>query len=467
MNFDFSTPGLPSPLLLGISEKGGGRVVLVLGAGCSKEPPTDLPLGSELSESSLRRLIQDGVLNEGDVANGRDLSAVADAVFQKKGSQRELTERFPQDAFRHAEPNEGYLNMAALLLEGAISDAMTLNFDFAGRNALAVLGAREAVSTIRGPQDYGHLGTRNLIFLHRDIDSPPDELVLRTRQLDEEWWNNWEEVIAQRVLASPVVVFVGLGSPAAVLLETSKRIAKALNRPQANLYIVDPSEYGNSAFANMMQIGPQDYLRMGWCDFMRELSQRLVEEHRVAIVSTCDLLSNEMQIATEDVTELSQRLSKIGLVGLGRLRAIWMLQEVSYSPFQYGPVLRLFSDLILGVRLVERQIQLEARFGEDGLVEFHGEGYAMRAMVITGGGSRTRPAVEAEANKRYESMRLQGRPPSFALIAGVEPSPYLATPSNIALEADPDDLVSGATDFRILHISEIRSDPSRALETIR
>ena len=170
---------LPSKLRQAISSSGGGHVVLVIGAGCSVEPPTSLPLGGDLSEDCHRRLVQDGVLEDGDVTDKRDLSEVAEAVFQKTGSQMELTERFPQDAFRHAQPNEGYMNMAALLIEGAVSDTMTLNFDFAARSALAALGARDAVSTIKGPQDYARLGTRNLIYLHRDIDSHPDEMILR------------------------------------------------------------------------------------------------------------------------------------------------------------------------------------------------------------------------------------------------------------------------------------------------
>ena len=96
MNQNISSSILPTQLFQAISASGGGRVVLILGAGCSKEPPTSLPLGGELSEDCHRKLVQDGVLSDGEVTDNHDLSAVAEAVYQNTGSQRDLIERFPQ-----------------------------------------------------------------------------------------------------------------------------------------------------------------------------------------------------------------------------------------------------------------------------------------------------------------------------------------------------------------------------------
>ena len=140
MNPEIDVPTLPSDLLHAISDLSGGRVVLVLGAGCSNEQPTSLPLSSSLSEECHRKLVADGILKEGEVKNRRDLSAVAEAVVRETGSQRDLIDRFPPDAFRYARPNDGYVIMAALLLEGMIADTLTLNFDFAARTALGQLG---------------------------------------------------------------------------------------------------------------------------------------------------------------------------------------------------------------------------------------------------------------------------------------------------------------------------------------
>jgi hypothetical protein len=77
---------LPADLLEAISSLGGGRVALVIGAGCSIEEPTGLPMSREASREIHRMLVQDGILALGDCADPDDLSLVTDAVFHKTHS---------------------------------------------------------------------------------------------------------------------------------------------------------------------------------------------------------------------------------------------------------------------------------------------------------------------------------------------------------------------------------------------
>ena len=438
----------------------------MLGAGCSAEDPTGLPLAGDLSAECCRRLIADGVLTEDEVDDRRDLSAVAEAVYQKTGSQRELIDRFPLSAFRQAEPNEGYLIMAALLMEGVIVDTLTLNFDLTARTALATLGTGARVSTVRGPEEHTQLGARNLIYLHGDIDSPPDELILRAADLEKAWQEHWQEVIAQRVLAGPFTVFVGLGSPAPVLVETTKRILAARGTPPATAYVVDPLPHEDSGFAAALGIASGEYFPMGWSEFMRALAQRVVEEHRASVENDCAALSEELGMEAEDVGDLCSRLAEIGLLGLGRLRAAWMLGSGSYLPYEEGTPLRLFCDLVLGVQMVERVSGRQARFSEDGLVEFLGDGYVTQVMVCSGGGWRTGALIEAELSKRRKTMVPKGRVPPVALVAGVASSPDIATPSDITADTDPNDLVSGPAQLRIVSIVSLRDDPGRVKEVV-
>ena len=344
---------------------------------------------------------------------------------------------------------------------------MTLNFDFAARNALADLGAGSTVSTIRGPEYHAQLGSRNLIFLHRDIDSPPDEIVLRTKILEEAWSGGWEEVITQRVVTSPVVVFVGLGSPAAVLFETTKRIIEAVGAQQVKVYVVDPSPYESSRFANEFQIPQEDYLRTGWSDFMRSLGQRVATEQGASIARDCSELSENLGIELEGLADLCRRLSNIGLLGLGRLRSKWMLDSAAYLPGQDGPSLRLFSSLILGVKMVENSTDRQAEFREDGLVDFSRDGYSVRALVCSGGGWRNKTTIEAVLEQQFEAFKLRGQAPSFALVAGVESGPETTTPSNITAETDPDDLVNGPVALPVVYVSELRLDPSLVDQVVR
>src|SRR5438094_5404548 len=202
------TLALPPELRAAIAQVGGGRVVLVIGAGCSFEPPTSLPLSREMAIEVHRRLRLDGVLTV-DCANPGDLSNVADAVFAATGQQRPLVDRLHLNDFRSAVPNDGYLLAAALLSEQAVSCVMTLNFDLAMSTALSMIGAKD-VSVIAGPQDHQRLGLTNVIYLHRNVDADAEQWILRTAALASEWQGQWIQAIATKVLNGPVTVFAGL-----------------------------------------------------------------------------------------------------------------------------------------------------------------------------------------------------------------------------------------------------------------
>ena len=467
MSRDSTVSPLPPDLLQAISSPSVGGIVLVLGAGCSNEEPTALPLASKLSDLCCRKLFSDGVLRQSDVRDRYDLSAVAEAVFEQTGSQRALVERFPGGEFRQAEPNDGYLIMAALLIEGSITDVLTLNFDLAARNALAQLGAGARVSTVRGPEEHRQLAARNLIYLHRDIDSSPDDIILRQSKLEEAWQNSWEEVVTGRVLASPTTVFVGLGSPASVLVATMKRIVGAIGKTQTNVYVVDPSLHEESDFARALGIGSNDYITMGWGDFMRALAQRVAEEHCAGVENACGVLVSRLGIYAENVSDICSRLAEMGLLGLGQLRAAWMLDSRSYLPYDQSSSLQLFCDLVLGVGLLERESGRQARFGKDGIVELLLGKTAIQVLVCSGSGLMNEALVAAELSRRREDLQREGRAPSIALVAGVVSGAAIVTPSDIAVETRPDDIVAGAMHFPIVSITELRAAPSRVREVIR
>ena len=441
--------------------------MLVLGAGCSNEEPTSLPLSGDLAEECHRKLLADGILEEGEVDNERDLSAVADAVVRSTGSQGALIERFPPDAFRYAEPNEGYLIMAALFFEGALANAMTLNLDSAARTALGQLGVGSRVSTIRRPEDHNELGTQNLIYLHRDIDSGPDEIILRSTELELAWQEHWEEVIAQRVLGGPITVFVGLGTPASVLIYTTRRILEAMDPSRPSVYVVDPIAHADSSFADALQIPSEDYICLGWTELMRALAHRVVEEHRVAIENFCDELVRELDYDNEDVSDLCRRLAAIGLVRLGQLRAAWMLAEGSYLSHDSGIPLRLFSSLVLGVRLVERLSDWQASFVDDGLVEFSRDSRVTRIIVCSGGGWMSYARIEIELRKRQRLLRNHGNISSVALVGGIESNTDVATPSDLVAGTNPYSLVTGSEHLMIIPITQLRAEPQLVHEVVR
>jgi hypothetical protein len=212
---------LPAELLQAVSAEGGGKIALVVGAGCSHDAPTSLPLSKTLSEDAHQQLVLNGTLEEGECAEPSDLSKLADTVFAKTGSQAALVSVFPRGRLENADTNEGYDLAVALLREHAVADVMTLNFDLSAQHALAGAGAE--VGVITGPNEMPSIGVVNLIHLHRDARADPEDWILRTEQIEVAWQDGWEQLIATRVMTAPVVIFAGLGTAAAVLVDTLKQ----------------------------------------------------------------------------------------------------------------------------------------------------------------------------------------------------------------------------------------------------
>jgi hypothetical protein len=223
--------------------------------------------------------------------------------------------------FRTAQPNEGYKLAAALLRERALSCVLTLNFDLAMSTALGSIGADD-VAIVQGPEDHGRIGAFNLIYLHRNANCDVERWILTTRALTAEWHDQWEEVIARRFIGGPITVFAGLGSPAAVLLQTTQRIRAAV---AAALYQIDPADRESCQFFRLLALPAAAYLQMGWSAFMQKLSRRVLDEHVLELRDACAAVVESQGLPAENVTQVCHALRNEGLLGLGQLRARWLL----------------------------------------------------------------------------------------------------------------------------------------------
>ncbi|GIK77429.1 MAG: hypothetical protein BroJett022_11190 [Actinomycetes bacterium] len=455
---------LPADLLEAAAASGGGRLVLVVGAGASVEEPTGLPLSRECSLEAHRRLVSDGVLADGACPEPEDLSAVADAVVEATGGQQALVERLPLRRFQSAEPNEGCLVAAALLREGAVSCVLTLNFDLAMSAALSQVGADEAVGLIAGPEEHHRLSTVNLIYLHRNVNADPESWILRRDALDDEWRERWEEVVVQRVVAGPVTVFAGLGTPAAVLIETSRRIRAAIPEGIA-VFQVDPGPAADSMFFSELGLSEDSYIQEGWCEFARELADRVVEEQTAELRDTCRELIAEEEWEDDDPEALCERLGRLGLVRIGRLRARWGLEQSPYSP-RSGVEARQIADLLLAIGVVERASGATAAFEDDGVVEFRrGDRAPTPVLLASGRGSRRWIAVEARIAQQAHRRRPRDPGPRFALVGGVSggrPEAIAAPDSVVRGPASAGDIIDRGTGVELVTIDELRESPELA-----
>ena len=457
---------LPPELLQAISSPGGGGVALILGAGCSVEAPTSIPIASIVSEEVHRHLVNDGILGDDECANPSDLSILADIVFDRTGSQRQVVERLlARYNLKLATANEGYLIAAALLLERAISSVITLNFDLALSDALATLGAGSVVGIIESPQDLTRQKGVNVYYLHRNANSDPELWVLRSATLEDEWRQHWEPIIAAHVLTAPVVVFVGLGTPVAVLIESTRLIRNAL--PNARLYQVDPGDPAHSQFFQEAGLDGDRYIRLSWGAFMDQLSQRLVREHMERLHQAIRNKIAEDRNHADDVDSLLTQLLPLGLVHQGKLRADWLLINNPYRPID-DDTLGLMADLFLALAMMLRVSGTTLRFMADGVLEFQRNGRTVAAYVLASGrGHRSISAVEAEIGNRRRRYDRHQLTLSGILVGGTSnvarpPTP----PADISTgEIVPDDLL-GSEGLPIYHVDEVRAEPTRLGELL-
>lgn len=456
-----ATGDLPDQLLQAVADR-SGRITLVVGAGCSLEPPTNLKLSSAYSLEIHAELVRDGVLADGECATPADLSAVSSTVWAKRASQEAVVTRLPRNEFRNARANAGYRAAAALMREGSVAAVLSLNFDLALSHALADLSADE-VAVIAGPSATRELGSLVVVYLHRNVnEDDPNAWILRVEALQEEWRGRWEEVVSQRLMSSPVVVFAGLGSPAAVLTESVTRIRKSLDLDQHLAYVVDPEAH--TEFQAALDLGDDAHVQTGWCQFMALMADRLVTQLEIHLRTACTTLcdSNGWDDEREHVEALSTEFFQRGLVDSGITRARWLMRTEGYTRDE--PIGRnLLGDLLLGVGLAQRLTGTSWTIRPNGIVDLRNEDDRVvgTLLPLSAGGVHRWAAMEASAMATHKALPPYERP-TIILLAGVPDAipADVAPPTDVAFGDTDDDVVAGSLGPTFVIVDSLRTDPS-------
>lgn len=452
---------VPHHVLQAVAEQ-TGRIALVVGAGCSLDAPTSLELSDEYARQVHAKLVLEHVLDDGDCTNPSDLSSVTSAVWSKVKSQEPVVTRLPRGAFRDAQANNGYLTAAALLREGSVSAVLTLNFDLAMNDALGQLAANDEVAVIASPRAVGDLGSRIVVYLHRNANEDNfDEWILRVESLTDEWKGRWEEVLSQRVLTSPVVVFAGLGSPAAVLTESITWIRSRVDPANHHAYVVDPS--ATTAFQEALALPDDAHVRMGWCEFMAILDERLCAQLRLALAASCHELctSHSWDGEAAAVAALCNLFYQRGLVAAGQQRSQWLLHKRSYLP-DSEHVRAFVAYLLLGIGLAQQHADATATVRHDGVVELRRDGRLVGSCLpVSGGGTHHWTAIEPRVNAVLKKMAPH-EIPSAILIAGLQgPAPQEITPpEDVRYEVPDGDIAGRGTSPVQVTVDELRADPT-------
>lgn len=444
----------PPPELLGcVSDIAGGRLVIVTGAGSSMDWPTGLRSGAEYSELAFAALVQDQLLEANSCDQPRDLSLVADAVFDAYGAQEHLTDRLPRSDWRNASPNEGHRIAAALLIDGLVRAIVTLNYDMAFQAALSELGAPSQVTIAKGPEDHAKLSGRSLIYLHRSAESDPETWVLRKADLDDAWRGGWEAMIAAGVLYAPVTLFAGLGSPAAVLTETVRHLAGLGSR----YFLADP--FGGGAFEQALSDHLTAILRVGWVELMKTLSLRAAAAQAKQLEMDARDRARTLGVAHDLVEQVCAVLGEIGLVQLGRLRSAWLLHNKPFCPRQDGPQSAHLADLLLALSAAMGTLEADLDIAEDGSLcqlMLRDSGRSFSVQCAHGMGLNTWAEMWSRLEMR-PSRRLGSGRSRVVIAAGLVEDSRALPDDLVEGTPSPDDLVRGPESVVLLKASELTS----------
>jgi hypothetical protein len=456
---------LPPDLLAAATHPDGGKWVLVIGAGSSVEEPTSLPTGATCSFEAHRRLRADGVL-AADCANPWDLSEVSDAVFAATASQAAVVQRLPLTRFRTASANTGHLVAAVLLVEGSLGGLVTLNFDKSMSAALSNVGSGDRVAVIGGPDDIPNLASVNLVYLHRHAESPSEEWVLRSEYLTVVWNNRWEPVIANRILVAPLVVFAGLGSPAATLTETVTLIRQALPADTVRIYQVDPAPFGSLSFTDALGIPEGQYLRLGWCEFMDAVARRVFEEHWHIVWQGCLAVAAEHGYPAPNEPSLAVPCRRLGLVAFGVARARWLMHSGRYA--RIGLIdRRIIGEVLVTADFLATRLGGTMSLREDGAIEIRdGDRLLGTIGLATGSGIRSLTAAEAALAAHRKYWRWNSTAPRLIVVCGHLPSPAPTTPASIVDDVDEHDIIGSARRPSVISVYQLREHPEQLADLV-
>ena len=450
----------PAEILHCIADAAGSRVVLVVGAGVSMEKPTGFASGAVYSREAHRRLVADGVLSDGECTDPDDLSVLADLVYDKFESQAELTSRLPKDAWRTAAPNSGHLIAAALLIEGALRHVITLNYDLAFQHAVATLGNSTNITFVEGPGEHANLASHSVVHLHRSVNQPEETWVLRKSALDKEWEGDWGSVIAAANLSAPVVVFVGLGSPANVLTQSvSKLAAKA----QSSYYLVDRNQ--DSKFKEALSANLTGTVDLYWGEFMSKLARRVAVEQLQRIRDAhAQLVRDDSEMALRRSEDVTTPIQGFALLALGRARATWLLGSHQYAAEGDASRQRQIAHLLLATDHVAAALAATSpEVDEHGRLILASDSGLLVFGLVHGGGTIGWSAISAKVRERNNSLAPQQRT-NLVLVAGAR-NTHVPRVDDLVRGDTAGDLIRGADSIHPIFVDEYLGRPATVLKS--
>ena len=209
------------------------------------------------------------------------------------------------------------------------------------------------------------------------MDNDFEDWILTTDALESEWKDAWEETIARHAISAPVTVFAGMGSSCGVINHSADKLRRAVGET-AQMILANPGDIADSAFAKELAISGDNYVRLGWIDFMREIGTRYHKEVVSLLQNKIEEIVNREGYldadgkSTEDIPALLKRIEELGILKFGSFRGALLLDHRQFPKLESGHFYAI-ADLLLGIGCIERHGSVEGVFQQDGHVTFRNE----------------------------------------------------------------------------------------------
>lgn len=221
-------PSIPDSLISLLMQ---GRVVLFVGAGASRESPSDIDGASQLAT----KLIDAGYGEE-----GQNLEQVANDIFEKGGGKPwVLFGRLIEDQGWRARPcNDAHRIVAELAKEELIRWIMTTNWDLLIETGLNQTGVDHSVVT--RAEDFGTQGMDRPVVtkLHGCLTRPEHIKVTTAHMRSREWLERWAEALFETVVRGNSLLFVGYSGSSLSVSATLQMLVESEERTGPD-YLVD------------------------------------------------------------------------------------------------------------------------------------------------------------------------------------------------------------------------------------
>jgi hypothetical protein len=455
---------VPAALRAAVSGPANGRIALVLGAGCSIDPPTSRKTAGDYAALAHRRLVAENIVAE-DCCDPRDLGGLADAVFDATGSQKDLVAILKPELV-NAAPNDGHKIAAALLGEQIVGLILTLNFDRAIDSAVATMAHGSPVTIVHSVEDLSERTRFGVIYLHGDVEAREDEWILRTAQINASWNDTWQQYVVVDLALTPNVVFAGLGSPTPVISETVLKVKGALPAGK-KIYQVDKMDSARNLLAQKLEVAPDDYVISCWTGFMRALGDIVAREVLNKMSDRHPSFCVDNNHAVEDIDMVMAALPS-DILSLGKLRAAWFMERTEYKAF-HNTNLDHLVDIVRALAMALEIVgAAECVLVEDGM-EFRKDGRIIfRVFSCSGAGTAYWAKIEGEMQSRVQKFRRSDKTsPVVFLVTAVEFDQATSVPENIVPKRNTDEVTASPRDFPYFSATMLKNNPKMLTDVMR